>query len=265
MFMGSQQITGTKEMEAFCQQQAIVASAATVSGDAVTGDTVVSGGAVASGASVVTQGAFVADGISYKITGADTVTVNGLESNFEKTVLQIPEQVAYQQQTFTVTSVEMNQLQQCYENVKKIVIPKTVTENVVIKRRYLSEFVKIYNAGVIEEAYDGVTDKDDIKEYGLNGAFKAAYSEELLGSYSTKKYKKSNDLVLALQAFPYLQKMKFLGENAPKKIQVEQYVFDDSAYYQVPAGQKNAYQAVTKKITLHQWKGWSGVVAILFP
>ena len=130
MFMGSQQITGTKEMEAFCQQQAIVASAATVSGDAVTGDTVVSGGAVASGASVVTQGAFVADGISYKITGADTVTVNGLESNFEKTVLQIPEQVAYQQQTFTVTSVEMNQLQQCYENVKKIVIPKTVTENV---------------------------------------------------------------------------------------------------------------------------------------
>lgn len=255
MVMGDNPVVEGKEIVHICQQQNVTDSVVTVSGDAV-----VSGSAVTTGASVVSQSAFVVDQISYKITGDTTVAATRIENGYSKSTLNIPEQVTYQQQTYTVTSVEMKQLKQCYETVKKIVVPKTVTGNVIIKRRYLSEYAKLFDAGV--QAYnidEDIESEEEMKEYGLSKPFKVEYQEELLGSYSKKKLKqlkRDQDLILCLQAFPNLSKVKFLGNTAPEKIQIEQYVSDKNAYYEVPAGKKKSYQAVTKKITLHRWKSW---------
>ena len=121
---------------------------------------------------------FSLEGITYKITGTDTVAVKKLINKYSETVLEIPKEVTYNKKTYTVTSIEMKNLGQNYPSVEKIIVPKTVTEKMIISRRYLSSYVKIHD---LDGGTSAVCDEDK-EYYGLEEEFQPNYKNELHSS-----------------------------------------------------------------------------------
>lgn len=173
---------------------------------------------------VTTLETFIVNDISYRITGNKTVAVDDLSTDFTRKTLAIPSTVNYKDQSYTVTSVELDHLTKSYQTVKEIVIPNTVTKQVVIKRTHFAEFMKSYN----EDEYSETSE---------------AYWDELVEENNRKNFNPIN-----IQAFPVLHKITFLSTTAPEKIAIEKYVDTKDLIFEVPQKAKEKYQKITQKI-----------------
>lgn len=187
---------------------------------------------------ITTLETFIVDDISYRITGNKTVAVDDLSTDFTKKTLAIPSTVNYKDQSYTVTSVELDHLTKSYQTVKEIVIPNTVTKQVIIKRTHFAEFMKSYN----EDEYSDTSE---------------AYWNELVDENNKKNFNPIN-----IQAFPVLHKITFLSTTAPKKIAIEKYVDTKDLLFEVPRKAKKKYQKVTQKIlvrAMSHYDDWEGL------
>lgn len=196
----------------------------------------------ANGKEVYAQETFIQDNICYEVTGNGTVEVDDLTEGFNEKILTIPSTVTYNNQAYTVNSVNMDHLSRYYRMVEEMVVPATVTEQVVVVRTGYAKYIRMEATleTLPEDKRDGNYD-DFIESILLR-------EENEAGG---KGYENHWECMhLDYQAFPTLKKVRFLGEAAPKLIQIEKYLYGEDLYYEVPIGAVDAYRANSKNINV---------------
>lgn len=194
------------------------------------------------GKEVCAQEIFTQDNICYEVTGSGIVEVDDLTEGFNENVLTIPSTVTYNNQVYTVTSVNMDHLARYYSMVQEMVVPSTVIERVVVMRTDYASYIDKVKKG----EFDSYDDEELAKTI-----FGDDYNENDKEDYDSR-YEALN-----YQAFPNLKIVHFLGEIAPSVIQIEKYVYDEDLYYEVPVGKIDAYMTNVKNINLFFYAGYN--------
>lgn len=195
-----------------------------------------------SGKVVSAQEVFTQNNICYEVTGSNTVEVDDLTKEYNQKRLEIPETVTYNNQTYMVTAVNMDHLGPIYHSVEEMLIPASVTEQVVVARQDYDRYIQY----MLEHG------NDDYEDLNLRKDFFGLVDDE--GEWTV-----SYDNGQNFQAFPNLKQISFLGKTPPKNIQIERYVFEYDLCYIVPEGTENAYKTVAKDINVFFFAGYNGV------